>query len=329
MNIKKIHICALGGTIGSVANSSADEYYDSASINIESLISSLPINNKEITLRSEQLFQKKSQDISHDDLLVTANKIHELVQDDEVNGVVVTQGTNSIEEVAYFINLVINTQKPIVFTGSFRPNNSMDHDGSKNLYNAILLAASNKAIGQGVLLTFNDSIVHAREASKINPSIMSDFSNSNLGVLGYIQGSNIHMHHQTLYKHTYLSAFNIVDIQKLPSVCIIYGHFGMSSIFVNAALKSNLKGIVSAGMGKGYQTIEVTESLVEASKQGVIIVRCSRSGQGIVHRDPKLDDKFGMVAGGSLNPQKAVILLALALTKTDDKLEIQRFFDEY
>ena len=206
-------------------------------------------------------------------------------------------------------------------------NNSMDHDGSKNLYNAILLAASNKAIGQGVLLTFNDSIVHAREASKINPSIMSDFSNSNLGVLGYIQGSNIHMHHQTLYKHTYLSAFNIVDIQKLPSVCIIYGHCGMSSIFVNAALKSNLKGIVSAGMGKGYQTIEVTESLVEASKQGVIIVRCSRSGQGIVHRDPKIDDKFGMVAGGSLNPQKAVILLALALTKTDDKLEIQRFFD--
>ena len=329
MNIKKIHICALGGTIGSVANSSADEYYDSASINIESLISSLPINNEEIALRSEQLFQKKSQDISYDDLLMTANKIHELVQDDEVNGVVVTQGTNSIEEVAYFINLVINTKKPIVFTGSFSPNNSMDHDGSKNLYNAILLAASNKAIGQGVLLTFNDSIVHAREASKINPSIMSDFSNSNLGVLGYIQGSNIHMHHQTLYKHTYLSAFNIVDVQKLPSICIIYGHCGMSSIFVNAALKSNLKGIVSAGMGKGYQTIEVTESLVEASKQGVIIVRCSRSGQGIVHRDPKLDDKFGMVAGSSLNPQKAVILLALALTKTDDKLEIQRFFDEY
>ena len=121
MNIKKIHICALGGTIGSVANSPADEYYDSASINIESLISSLPINNEEIALRSEQLFQKKSQDISYDDLLITANKIHELVQDDEVNGVVVTQGTNSIKEVAYFINLVINTKKPIVFTGSFRP----------------------------------------------------------------------------------------------------------------------------------------------------------------------------------------------------------------
>ncbi len=326
--VKRVQICALGGTICSMANDPVEEYYNSASINIKSLIELLPIDKNEIEIQAEQVFQKISQDITNNDVYFLAKRLNDLALQDDVDGIVVTQGTNSIEEIAFFISLLINTHKPIVFTGAFRPYSALGYDGLRNLFNAIVIAADKQMENLGVLVTFNDCIVHARDAVKLDPSILGNFVNSN-NMLGLIQGRSIHLNNQTNYVYKNNYTFPIENLHNLPKVCIIYGHHGMDDLFVRAAIDNGFQGIISAGMGKGYQPDGVTKALIEASNKGLIIVRCSRTGCGIVRRDPKLDDKFGMVAGGYLNPQKAGIFLALVLTKTDDKFEIQGYFDEY
>lgn len=326
--VKRIQVCALGGTICSMANDPVEEYYNSASIKIEALLELLPIDKNEIEIQAEQLFQKISQDITYNDLLVIAKRLNELAQQDEVDGIVVTQGTNSIEEIVFFVSLLVKTHKPIVFTGAFRPYSSFGYDGLRNLFNAIVIAGDKQMKNLGILLTFNDCIVLARDAVKLDPSILGNFVNSN-NVLGLVHGRSIHLNNQTNYVYRNNYDFSIENLHNIPKVCIIYGHQGMDDLFVRVAIENGFQGIISAGLGKGYQPEGVTKALIEASNKGIIIVRCSRTGYGTVRRDPRLDDKFGMVAGGSLNPQKALILLALALTKTDDKSEIQKFFDEY
>lgn len=324
-----IYVLALGGTIACTANQGASEFYEHPSANIGEIISSLPINDEELIIKYEQIFQQISQEMTHDDLLLLARRINELVNRDEIDGVVITQGTNCIEETAYFISLVVKTQKTIVFTGAFRPINALGYDGSRNLYNSILLASNRELCGLGVVLSFNDCIVTARDAAKLNPCLVGDLSINGAGVLGYIQGNTIHIQKVVQYKHSYQSEFAINQINMLPKVYIIFGHLGLDSIFVEAAIASDAVGIISAGMGKGYQSKEVTEALSKASRKGIFVVRCSRTGQGIVHREKSIDDKYGFIAGGSLTPQKARILLSVAMTMTESKAEVQRIFDQY
>lgn len=325
---KCIHVLALGGTISYIAKNSTDEFYHCSSTHIDELISTLPIDYQKITVINELLLQQISHEMTFEELVNVAKRINDLVNDDSVDGIVVTQGTNGIEETAYFINLVIKTKKSIVFTGSYRPLNALGYDGSRNLYNAILLASYGKTKGLGVILTFNDCIVTARDASKLNPSILGDFSHE-AGVIGCIQGNEIFIQKVPHYKHTYRSEFDISEINEEPKIYVIYGHLGIDSTFVNVAIEKNAKGIISAGMGKGYQPKELTESLIRASKKGIFVVRCSRTGQGIVNKEPNFDDLHGFIAGGSLSPQKARILLLVAMSKTQNRLEIQQIFDQY
>ena len=161
---KCIYVLALGGTIASIAQHPSEEFYSRPSADIDTLISKINLKTKDIRIVSEQLFQKISHELTHEDLFLVARKINDLANNANISGIVVTHGTNCIEETAYFISLVINTQKPIVFTGSFRPYNALGYDGDRNLNNAILIANSHKSLGIGVVLTFNDSIVNARDA---------------------------------------------------------------------------------------------------------------------------------------------------------------------
>ncbi len=324
-----VYVLALGGTIASVAKHPMEEFYNRPTTEIRTLISNLNLDTAKLEIVSEQLFQKISHEITNDDLLTIGRKVNELAKNDGIDGIVITHGTNSIEETAYFISLVVQTQKPIVFTGSFRPYNAPDYDGEKNLYNAILIASDKQACGIGVVLTFNDSIVSARHAYKLNPSIIGDFSVDGAGVVGYIHGKKISFNSVVQHKHTFSSEFGIDEISKFAKIYIIYGHLGMDDIFVKAAITNNAEGIISSGMGKGYQPKEVHEALIDASKQGIFVVRCSRTGQGTVNRDPKIDDTHGTIVAGSLSPQKARILLAVALTKTQNKIDLQRIFDQY
>lgn len=330
-NSKKacVFVLALGGTISSIVKDPAEEFYRHPSSNVDKLLSSLPIDYKVVTVLSEQFLQQISHEMTHDNLVLVAKKINDLVNNDEIDGIVVAQGTNCIEETAYFINLVIKTKKCIVFTGAHRPLNALGFDGNRNLYNAILLASSPKTSRIGVILTFNDCIIHARDASKLNPSLLGEFSSHGLGVLGFLQGNQILIQRSAHNKHTYLSEFDINQVNEEHKIYIIYGHLGMDSAFIEVAMEKQVKGIISAGMGKGYQTSEVTKRLAEASKRGIFVVRCSRSGQGIVNQEPNFDDRHGFIAGGSLNPQKARILLSVAISVTQDRMNIQRIFDEY
>ncbi len=328
--IKKpcVYILALGGTLSSVAKHPTAEFYKHPSSNIKELLLGLPVN-EQLTIISEQFLQKISHEISQSDLVNIAKKINSLANDNNIDGIVVTQGTNCIEETAYFINLVVKTKKSIVFTGSNRPNNSLGFDGSRNLYNAILLASSDKTTSLGVILTFNDYIINARYAAKLNPSVLGDFSSNGLGLIGFIQGNSIYIQQLPQYKHTFLSEFDIQDATRQLPIYLIYGHLGMDSLLVDAVIKNNAKGIISAGVGKGYQPDIVTKALIRASKNGITVVRCSRTGQGIVNVEPNFDDLHGFIAGGSLSPQKARILLSIVLNKTQDKFKIQQVFNEY
>ena len=313
-----VYVLALGGTIGSCSKESGDEFYGRSSTDISSLISSLPLEKEGIAILSEQMTQQISHDMTNEDLLRLARKINILVNDDNIDGVVISQGTNGIEEAAYFVSLVIQTKKTIVFTGSFRPLNALEYDGYSNLYNAILIAGNMELSGIGVVTTFNNTIVSARYSSKVNPSIIGDFSISGSGIIGYIHSSALDLQNLPNHRHTHLSEFNVNDILCIQKIYVIYGHLGMDSAFVQAAIENNAKGIISAGMGKGYQSKEVTESLFGASQKGIVVVRCSRTGQGIINRDKKMDDEHGIIAGGSLSPHKARILLAVALSKTEN-----------
>ena len=323
-----IYVLALGGTIASPTKA-IGEFYEHSSIAIDQLINLLPFDPEKIKILSKQFLQQISQDMTDEELIAVARQIDSIIKNDEIDGIVITQGTNCIEETAYFINLVIKTKKPIVFTGSFRPANALSYDGSRNLYNAILFASSRDAIGIGVVLTFNDTILSARDASKSNPSNIACFSTNGVGVVGSITGQYICIQSSFGKKHTYLSEFDINTIKNIPKIYIIYGHLGMDNIFINAAIKNHAQGIISAGMGTGYLPKAVMKSLNEAEKKGIFVVRCSRTGQGLVNIDPKLDNQHGSIAGNSLSPQKARILLAIALLKTKNKAEIQRIFNQY
>jgi L-asparaginase len=323
-----IYVLALGGTIASPTKA-MEEFYGHSSISIDRLINSLPFEPQKIKILSKQFLQQISQDMSHKELIAVAQQIDAIVKNNEIDGIVIAQGTNCIEETAYFINLVIKTKKPIVFTGSFRPANTLGYDGSRNLYNAILIASSYHTIGIGVVLTFNDTILSARDASKSNPSNIACFSTNGVGIIGSIAGQSVCIQSSFKKKHTYLSEFDINTIKNIPQIYIIYGHLGMDNIFINAAIDNHAQGIISAGMGTGYLPKAVMKSLNEAVKKGIFVVRCSRTGQGLVNIDPKLDNQQGSIAGNSLSPQKARLLLAIALLKTKDKAEIQRIFNQY
>jgi L-asparaginase len=162
-NVKRIHVCALGGTICSMANDPVEEYYNTASINIKTLIELLPLDKNEVEIKAEQLFQKISQDITYSDLICIARKLNELVQQDDVDGIVVTQGTNSIEETVFFMSLLVKTHKPIVFTGAFRPYSAFGYDGLRNLFNAIVIAMDKQVNNLGVT-----SHAKSHQASRVN-----------------------------------------------------------------------------------------------------------------------------------------------------------------
>ena len=324
-----VYILALGGTITALADVPSDVLYARSSIDINELIAALPLKRDKVTLIVEQLSHQISHEQSFDELCSLAKKVNEIVQKAEVDGVVITQGTNGIEESAYFLSLVIKTKKTIVFTGSFLPYNALGYEGGRNLFNAVALAGSRLAFDLGVVLTFNDAIVSARYATKINPSIISDFSVNGIGVLGYIQGAGIYLHAQPSVSHTFQSEFTADDAIFFDKVYIIYGHLGADAVFVHAAIENGAKGLISAGMGKGYQPKVLMDALNTASSQGICVVRTTRVGQGYTLNDKKIDDQSGLIAGGNHSPHKARILLALALGRYSNKVDIQRIFNAY
>ena len=329
--LPNVVILATGGTIaGTGATSTTTVGYTAAKVGVDALIAAVPELKKVANVRGEQVMQIASENMNNDAWLKLAKRVNTLLAQSDVDGIVITHGTDTIEETAYFLDLVVKSKKPVVIVGAMRPSTAISADGPINLYNAVLLAGSKEAVGKGVLVTLNDQINAGREVTKTNTSTMDTFKTPELGFLGYIQGSKPYFYRQSTRKNTIDTPFDIMNLDKLPQVDIVYGYANMNPIALNAFVAAGAQGIIHAGVGDGSLNNTVLPSLSEARKKGVVIVRSSRVGQGIVARNGEADDdKLDFVVSDTLNPQKARILLMLALTKTTDSKEIQKMFWEY
>ena len=238
-----------------------------------------------------------------------------------------THGTDTLEETAYFLDLTVKSDKPVILTGAMRPATAISADGPMNLLNSVRLAADKKAGGNGVMVLLNDEIDNARDVTKSNTTSVDTFKSHN-GPLGFMNDGVPDFYNKPLRLHTTKTPFDVRNLTSLPKVYVIYGTAGADGSLVDAAIKAGAKGIVYAGTGNGSIHQQDKEALIRAAKAGVVVVRSSRTGSGMVVPEPEYA-KEGFLDGDSLNPQKARILLQLALTKTHDLGEIQSMFHKY
>jgi L-asparaginase type II len=329
--LANVTILATGGTIaGSGASSTTTVGYTAATVGVDTLIKAVPELSKVAQVKGEQVFQIASENMTNEHWLTLAKRVNVLLAQSDVDGIVITHGTDTLEETAYFLDLVVKSKKPVVLVGAMRPGTALSADGPINLYNAVLLAANPDAAGKGVLVAMADQIHSARDVSKTNTSTPDSFKTTELGLLGYIQGNKPYFYRASTRKHTVETEFDISKLDKLPQVDIVYGYANVGPVALNALVAAGAKGIIHAGVGDGSLAATVKTALVAARKQGVMIVRGSRVGQGILARNGEAnDDELDFVAADTLNPQKARILLMLALTKTNDSKAVQKMFYTY
>ena len=325
-----IQIVATGGTIAGAQAKPGELGYKSGAFDIQRLIDAAPQMKDLADVSGEQLVSIGSQDMNNEIWLKLARRVNELVKQPAVDAVVITHGTDTMEETGYFLNLVVKTQKPIVMVGSMRPANALSADGPMNLYEAVAVAASPDARDRGVLVVLNDQIHFAREVEKRNTTALDTFQSPNRGLAGHAGGSAVTFFARPSRTFGEGSAFSIDNLDALPKVEIVYAYANMGRDFIDLAVKNGAKGIVVAGVGDGNMTSVAIEGLQDAVKAGVAVVRSSRTGSGAVIRNVELDDdKLHFIASGELNPQKARVLLMLALTKTQDVGELQTYFNRY
>lgn len=328
-----VYILATGGTIAGASSSSTASHYDAGKVLIETILQALPKEDvaKYATLKSEQILQKGSQNLTPNDWIIISKRVNEILKDKSVDGVVITHGTDTIEESAMFLQLTTKSDKPVVLVGAMRPSTSLSADGPKNLFDAIVLASSPLAKNRGVMLTFNGNIFSASDVTKSNPIHVDAFKAVNIGILGYMWNNTPYFLRESLQKHTTQSQFEISKISSLPQVEILYGYAGSSAKAIEDAVKNGAKGIVYAGVGNGNFNDEVEQALIKASKSGVKVVRTSRIIYGATPQWGEVDDeKYGFIASWWHTPQASRIILMLALNAgiTDTK-EIQKMMLEY
>jgi glutamin-(asparagin-)ase len=328
--LPNVVILATGGTIaGAGASAVNSATYAAAKVGVEKLIAGLPELSKVANVRGEQVFQVASESLTNDNLLTLAKRVSALSKQPDVDGIVITHGTDTLEETAYFLTLTVHTAKPIVVVGSMRPGTALSADGALNLYDAVNVAGSKDAMGKGVLVTMNDNIDSGRDVSK-NVNIKTNAFSSQWGALGMIVEGKNYWFRAPVKRHTMNSEFDIDSINALPPVEIAMGYEGVSSVAIDAIAKSGVKALVHGGTGNGSVADRIVPNLQKARADGVIVIRSSRVPDGFVIRNAEQpDDKYDWVVAHDLRPQKARILAMVALTKTSDTKELQRIFWEY
>lgn len=329
-DLPQVAILATGGTIAGTASSSTQTTgYKAGDLAIQTLIDAVPAIKDYAEVTGEQIVKISSNNLTDDVLLRLAKRCNELLADPKVKGIVITHGTDTLEETAFFLNLTVKSKKPVVVIGAMRPATAISADGPMNLLNAVKLAADPKAMGRGVLVALNDQISSGRDVTKANTTNVATFKSPDLGYLGYIAGGKNYFLRDLAMRHTYESEFDVSDLKALPRVDILYTHANDDRVLADAAIAAGAKGIVHAGSGNGSIHGNTEPALVEAVKKGITVVLSSRTGSGVVCPNIAQWREAGFIEGRSLNPQKARILLQLALTKTSDPKEIARMFEEY
>lgn len=327
--LPKVYILATGGTIAGSGSSATKSNYSAGQVAIGTLLDAVPAINDVAYVEGEQVVNIGSQDMSDEVWLVLAKRVNELLAQADVNGIVITHGTDTMEETAFFLSLVTNSNKPVVLVGAMRPSTAISADGPVNLYNAVVTAASPASMGRGVLVCMNGKVYGAADVTKTNTTSVETFQSPNSGPLGYIHNGEVRFFRPAA-KVADAPYFNIAGLKALPKVGIAYGYSSVEGDVVKMMIKKDYKGIVYAGVGNGNIHKNVFPELEKARKDGIIVVRSSRVPTGATTLDAEVDDnKYEFVASWGLNPQKARILLMLALTKTDDWKTIQKYFNNY
>ena len=350
--MKKIRIIATGGTIAGKADSAADTSdYKAGSLGIEEIIRSVPGICSCAELSAEQFCNIDSRDMTENLLLQLAKRVLILVGQEDTDGIVITHGTDTMEETAFFLHLTVPAGKPVVLTGSMRPATALSADGPMNLLNAVRTAASPDAAGRGVLITMNDSIEGAVDVTKKNTASLYAFCSPNRGPVGVIRdgvpvffaerASGISDERQMMQvedkceeekrkKTPWLfSTFSTEGLTKLPTVYILYGNTCADGAMVRAAVLAGAEGIVYAGTGNGSVHQEDEKELLWAAENGIPVVVSSRTGSGPVTAHVRGGSQSGIISSGFLNPQKARILLQLCLTETKNPETIAGEFSRY
>jgi L-asparaginase len=330
--LPNIKILATGGTIaGTGSTSTQTTGYQAGVLTPDQLIEAVPTLKDIANISTEQVARIDSGTSNTNAVMVKlAKEVQKELDDPKCDGVVITHGTDTMEETAYFLNLTVHSDKPIVVVGAMRPSTSISADGPLNLYNAVALASFKEARGKGVLISMNDKIGSARDTFKTNTTDVDAFTNPELGSIGIMQGGNPYFYNLPIKKHTTESDFDIRKITEdnLHRVDIVYSHANDDRVIVDAAVAAGAKGIIHAGTGNGSIHEKTLPGLQDAVKNGVVIVRDTRVPEGMVTHE-QIDEDNHFVNSDNINPQKARILLMLALTKTEDPNKIQEYFNEY
>src|SRR3954447_17782872 len=329
-DLPTIVVLATGGTIAGAAESDVQAGYSSGQVGVDQLLNAVPQAKKLANMRGEQISNIGSQDMNDQVWIKLATRINELLAQPDVAGVAITHGTDTIEETAYFLNLVIKSKKPVVLTASMRPSTALSADGPLNFYNAVAVAANKDAAGRGVLVVVNDWIHGASSLTKTSTTAVQTFLSPQSGLIGTVAYGTTEWYRGPVGRNTVNSEFSVDKNTVLPRVDIVMAYENMDGKIIDAAANSGAKGLVIAGVGNGNMTKPAVDALSAESKKGIVCVRASRVTTGEVGRNVEVDDdKNNFVASLGLNPQKSRVLLRLALLKTKDPKTIQRYFDEY
>jgi L-asparaginase len=328
--LPNVVVLATGGTIAGAASSDVQSGYTSGQVGVQQLLAAVPQAKKLANLSGEQISNIGSQDMNDEVWLTLANRVNELLARPDVTGVVITHGTDTIEETAYFLNLVVKSSKPVVLTASMRPSTALSADGPLNFYNAVAVAANPRGSSRGVMVVVNDWIHGASSLTKTSTTAVQTFMSPLNGLLGTVAYGDIDWFRGPVGKNTTTSDFSVTPTTKLPRVDVIMATEDMDGALIDAAVQAGAKGIVIAGVGNGNMTQKALNALEAQAKRGIICVRSTRVTTGEVGRNVEVkDDSLGFVASLRLNPQKARVLLRLALLKTNNPSVIQHYFEEY
>ncbi|ENV1419217.1 type II asparaginase [Campylobacter upsaliensis] len=325
----KVAILATGGTIaGSIDSAVATTGYTAGVVGVDVLIKAVPEIQNLAKIEGQQIANIDSSNMRDEIWLKLAQEINKLFASG-VDGVVITHGTDTMEETAYFLNLTIKSDKPVVLVGAMRPSTAISADGPKNLYNAVALAADKNAKGKGVMVAMNDKIQSARAVVKTHTLNVDAFSSPDFGDMGYIVDGKVYFYNNVAKAHTKKTPFDVKNLKELPKVDILYSYSNDGSgVAAKALFENGTKGIVVAGSGAGSIHEAQKEVLKELLSKGLKVAVSSRVVAGRVAVS-EADKKLGFISAEDLNPQKARVLLMLALTKTNDPKKIQEYFLKY
>ncbi|MDH2385136.1 asparaginase [Bradyrhizobium sp. CER78] len=324
--LARVLVLGTGGTIAGQANARAGNAYDSGKVRAANLIAAIPGIDKLAEISAEQISSIGSQDMNDKVWFDLVKRIRAAIDNKEVDGVVITHGTDTMEETAFFLQNVLDTDMPIVLVGSMRPSTAIGADGPANLYDAMRVASAPESRGRGVLVVLNDTIHGARWVQKTNTTSVQTFRSPDAGPVGYVDAGSLRFLQPAVTIKT--AKLKLPDTPPLPRVDIIYSHANMDAAEVEDAVKRGAKGIVLAGVGDGNSSKGAIDALAAAAKQGVAVVRSTRVGSGYVNRNVEVeDDKLGFAVSLDLNPQKARVLLELLIANgITDPSAVQQAF---